>query len=332
MRRIFKFSNVKVMVGAAIAGTKEGEGPLSANFDVIEHDAYFGQKSWELAEGELQSQTASLALQKASLNSEDVDIVICGDLEDQCFASSKGAMRSASSMLGIYGACSTMSEALLVSSMAISGGFAKRVMSLTSSHFCAAEKQFRFPLEYGAQRPQTSQWTVTASGAIILEHGEEENGVYITRGMIGKPIEMGITDANNMGAAMAPAAKDTICEFLKLSGESPENYDLILTGDLGKEGSRLMKELATEEGVDLSGVHNDCGLMIYDTERQDVHSGGSGCGCSASVVASHILNEMKSGRLKRILYVATGALLSATSALQGQPITGIAHLVEMEVR
>ncbi len=332
MRKILKFSGVKVAVGAAIAGTKEGEGPLSEDFDRIEHDAYFGQKSWELAEGELQSQTASLALQKASLKRDDIDIVISGDLEDQCFASSKGAMQSASSMLGIYGACSTMAESLLIGSMAISGCFADRVMSLTSSHFCAAEKQFRFPLEYGAQRPQTAQWTVTASGAIILEHSAEENGIFITRGMIGKPIEMGITDANNMGAVMAPAAQNTICEFLKSAGESPDNYDLILTGDLGKEGSRLMKELAIEEGFDLNGVHNDCGLMIYDIERQDVHSGGSGCGCSASIVASHILKKMREGNLKKILYIATGALMSATSALQTQPITGIAHLVEFEVK
>ena len=330
MRKILEFENVKIISGAAIAGTKEGNGPLGNEFDEIENDAYFGQKSWELAEGELQRRTALHALGKASLKNEDIDIVVCGDLQAQCFASISGG-QVGSSMLGIYGACSTMAESLIIGSMAVSGGFAGRVMSLTSSHFCAAEKQFRYPLEYGAQRPQTSQWTVTASGAMILENAPG-NGVYVTRGMIGKPIEMGITDANNMGAAMAPAACDTICGFLEMTGQKPQDYDLILTGDLGREGSRLMKELALERGVELSEVYNDCGLMIYDIKRQDVHSGGSGCGCSASVVASHILRRMGEGALKRILYIATGALMSATSVLQGQAITGIAHLVELEVK
>lgn len=332
MRKILNFNNVRVLESAAIVGKKEAQGPLSAEFDKIENDPYFGEKSWEKAEGRLQSNTAKLALKKAGLKSDDVDFVICGDLEDQCFASAQNASDCAEAMLGIYGACSTMSEALLIGSMSISGLFADKVMALTSSHFCAAEKQYRFPLEYGAQRPQTAQWTVTGSGAILLERASEEHGVFITRALVGKPVEMGITDANNMGAAMAPAACNTISEFLKLSSTKPEDFDLILTGDLGREGSRLLYELLEENGIDIKKVHNDCGLMIYDLEKQDVHAGGSGCGCSASVVSSYIIKRLRDRQLKKILYIATGALLSATSALQGEPITGIAHLVEMEVR
>lgn len=319
---------IRILSNAAAVGQKEGEGPLKNEFDLIFEDNKLGQASWEKAESELLSMAVKKALSNGNAEKSEVDAVFSGDLLDQCIGSSFSLRGFARPVCGLYGACSTMALSLCMASLAIETGGFRQCIAATCSHFCSAERQFRFPLEYGGQRTPTSQWTVTGAGAALLTESSNKNLPLIEKVHLGTICDLGITDANNMGAAMAPAAKKTIADFFCDTNTAPEDYDLILTGDLGQVGSDLLKELMLkEEGIDLSPVHNDCGLLIFDRRTQDVHAGGSGCGCSASVLCSYILNRIKSGMLRNVLFVATGALMSPTSSLQGESIPGIAHAV-----
>lgn len=311
---------------AAVVGKKEGEGPLAARFDQIFDDTTLGEASWEKAESMMQAAALRIALRKGELTAQDIECTFAGDLLNQCIGSSFGLLEFGIPQVGLYGACSTMALSLAMAAIFVGFGVSRQVAAVTSSHFCSAERQFRFPIVYGGQRTPTAQWTVTGSGAAIVSQG---NGVNISAVTIGKMIELGVKDANNMGAAMAPAAADTIKAHINAVGARPSDYDLILTGDLGKIGSRLLCELLEKDGLSIRDVHNDCGLMIYDLKKQDVHAGGSGCGCSASVLCSEILQRFEEGSLRRVLFCATGALMSTTSSQQGEAIPGIAHAVEL---
>lgn len=324
------FDKPPVIIGSAgVVGKKEGEGPLAEDFDAIFEDTTMGQQSFELAESAMLHDAIIRALNSAGKSSDKVDFVLSGDLLDQCMGSAFALKDLEIPSIGLFGACSTMALSLSIGSMLISAG-ASCVVAATSSHFCSSERQFRFPLEYGGQRPPTAQWTVTGAGSAVLE--AKGNGIKIKAVQIGTITDYAITDANNMGAAMAPAAARTISDFLKDSESAPSDYDLILTGDLGYTGSELLYEiLEKEQSIDIRAYHNDCGKMIFNLEEQDVNSGGSGCGCSASVLCSHIIKNMKKGRLKKVLFVATGALMSPTSSKQGNTIPGIAHAVLLEV-
>lgn len=312
---------------AAIGSKKEGEGPLGSYFDQINEDSTFKQQSWEKAESKMLGDTITLAMSKAACSSADIDAVITGDLLNQCIGSTFGLRDFGIPHIGIYSACATMSEGMALAALMLETGAYKNIISATASHFCSAERQYRFPLEYGGQRPPTSQWTVTGAGAAVITTGG--TGPYITRITFGCIEDKGIKDAANMGAAMAPAASLTLKSFFDDTGEKPENYDLILTGDLGHLGSDLLYELMDREGYDIRGNHSDCGKLIYDREKQDVHCGASGCGCCASVLCSYILPMIKEGRFKRVLFAATGALLSTTSTQQGESIPSVAHLIEI---
>ena len=311
---------------ASVAGKKESQGPLGHCFDKTSQDTFFGQKTWEQAEKAMQEQALSLLLKKAEIQRFDLDLVLSGDLLNQCIGSAFSVRNTGLPHLGLYGACSTMAESLLLASLAIEAGIADRAAAQTSSHFASSERQYRFPLGYGGQRTPTAQWTVTGSGAVLVCRSGK--GPRITAATIGTVTDLGIQDANNMGAAMAPAAANTIADFLKDTSSSPSDFDMILTGDLGKVGSRLLCELLQKDrGIDIESVHADCGLLLYDIEKQDVHAGGSGCGCGASVLNSYIMRRLESGELSRVLFVATGALMSPTSSLQGESIPSIAHAV-----
>jgi stage V sporulation protein AD len=313
---------------ASVVGKKEGEGPLGKMFDKIFDDTTMGQTSWEKAESLLQQNSLKMAIEKAGLNKSDIDVMFAGDLLNQCIGSTFGLRDFEIPFVGLFGACSTMALSLSMASVMIDSGAANRAAAVTSSHFCSAERQFRLPLEYGGQRPPTAQWTVTGSGAVIV--GKAGPGMpYVESITLGKMVDLGQKDANNMGAAMAPAAADTIKAHLTDTRTTPNEYDMIVTGDLGSVGSQLLCELLQKDGIDISGVHADCGLMIFDTENQDVHAGGSGCGCSASVLCSYLLSRMCEGSLKNILFCATGALMSPTSSQQGETIPSIAHLVNI---
>ncbi len=324
------FENPPVITGSAgVCGKKEGEGPLAQDFDAIFEDTTMGQQSYELAESAMLHDAIIRAITNAQISPADVDFILSGDLLDQCMGSAFAIKDLEIPSIGLYGACSTMALSLCVGSMLIDGG-ANCVVAGTSSHFCSSERQFRFPLEYGGQRPPSAQWTVTGAGSAVLS--AMGDGIKIKAVSIGTICDLGITDANNMGAAMAPAAEKTIYEFLQDTNTKPSDYDLILTGDLGFTGSQLLYELMeTEHGIDLRNQHNDCGLMIYNPEEQDVNSGGSGCGCAGSVLCSHILKRMRKNKLKKVLFTATGALMSPTSSKQGNSIPGIAHAVLLEV-
>ena len=322
-------SNPPVIINtASVVGQKEGEGPLRSSFDEILTDDRLGQDSWEKAESALQKRTAELVLKKENKQPEDIDYILAGDLLNQCVGASYGLRDLNIPFLGLYGACSTMAESISVGSMLIDGGFADRVMCLTSSHFCSAEKQFRFPLEYGGQRPPSAQWTVTGSGcAMLVKEGEGPKITHITTGKI---VDMGVTDANNMGAAMAPAAVDTLTAHFKDMNIEPSEYDLILTGDLGVIGSDIFKKLMNDEGYNISGIHNDCGKLIFDIGKQDVHSGASGCGCCGTVFCGHIYKLLKEKKLNKIILMATGALMNSMSVQQGESIPCIAHAIVIE--
>lgn len=313
---------------AAVCGKKESEGPLGKYFDHIFDDSSLGEASWEKAESRLQTEAVTRALNKANISAPKINYIFAGDLLNQCISSTFGLRDLDIPFLGQYGACSTMAQTLALSSLMVEAGFAEHCVAVTSSHFCAAEKQFRFPLEYGGQRTPTAQWTVTGSGAMVI--GNNGQSPCVSSITIGKIVDFGIKDANNMGAAMAPAAASTIANFFKDTGSSPDDFDLILTGDLGEVGSKLTIELLQRENIDISKNHKDCGLMIYHQKEQDVHAGGSGCGCSASVLCSIILNQLKQGELKNILFIATGALMSPTSSQQGESIPSVAHLVQLK--
>ena len=332
-RYTIKLSGTTAIIGSAGVGSKtEGEGPLGKDFDFLYPDDGIGQSTWEKAESELHKKAVTLAIQNSGKSKDNIDAIFAGDLLNQCTGSTFGIREMNIPFVGMYGACSTMVLSLANASVMVDSGALNTAVASTSSHFCSAEKQFRFPLEYGGQRTPTAQRTATAAGAAVIESGKQA-GIIIDKIFFGRIQDLGIKDPNNMGAAMAPAAARTIKDFLTDTNTIPEDYDLILTGDLGAVGSALLIELLkTRENVDISKVHNDCGMMIYDREQQDVHAGGSGCGCCASVLCSHILKQMKQGKLKRILVVATGALLSPTSSLQNESIPGIAHAVEIVYR
>ncbi len=320
-------NDVKILESAAIVGKKESEGPLANYFDKTSSDDKFGEDSWEKAESFLQKTAVELSLKKAGLDSSDIDCIFAGDLLNQCISSTFGLRTLGIPFLGQYGACSTMAQTIAMSSVFADSFAADRCAAVTSSHFCSAERQFRYPLEYGGQRTPTAQWTVTGAGAAIIQRGGD--GVSVNRVTIGRINDMGIKDANNMGAAMAPAAAQTILDYFGDTKEKPGNFDLILTGDLGMVGRTLLLELLESEGLKIGEKHNDCGLMIFDIDSQDVHAGGSGCGCSGSVFCSYIMQKMKAHELNRVLFIATGALMSPTSSQQGESIPGVAHLIEL---
>lgn len=310
---------------ASAVGKKEGEGPLKNRFDYIDKDDRFGKSTWEKAESECSRLALSLAFSKAPMAPSDVDYLIAGDLENQCVASAYGLLSFEIPYIGIYGACSNLTEGMSLAAMLISGGKARRIAVATSSHNCAAERQFRGPIEYGGQRTPTAQWTVTGAGGYILG---EKGKVKISDCMIGVVQDKGISDLTDMGAAMAPAAADTLLRYFKESGTRHEDYDLIITGDLGNHGSELLKHICELDGYQL-GNHTDCGKLIY-SESQDAHAGGSGCGCIATVFGAHFLPHLESGRLKNVLLMATGALMNKDAVTQGQNIPGIAHIVHIE--
>ncbi|HOM01641.1 MAG TPA: stage V sporulation protein AD [Acetivibrio sp.] len=312
---------------ASIVGPKEGKGPLRLFFDNIIEDEMWGEKSWEKAESKLIRETFSKILQKAGKTSQEINYVISGDLLNQCIAANFGLRESDVPFFGVYGACSTIAESMSIGAMLVDGGFADDVVCITSSHFCSAEKQFRYPLELGTQRPPAAQWTVTGSGGVLLSG--KGPGPYITHITTGKIVDMGIKDANNMGAAMAPAAVDTIVTHFKDTGFTPESYDLILTGDLGAIGKEICIELVKEQGFNIANIYNDCGVMIFDREKQDTHAGGSGCGCAATVFAGFVYKKLMDGTLKNVLFIATGALLSPVSTQQGESIPSIAHAISI---
>lgn len=312
---------------ASVAGKKESEGPLANTFDVINKDAYFGQKTWEQAEKRMQQLALETLAKKANMTQRDFGLVLSGDLLNQCIGSSFTLRNSGVPHLGLYGACSTMSESMLLGSLIVGGGFFDRVVAMTSSHFASSERQYRFPLGYGGQRTPTAQWTVTGSGAVLL--CAEGKGPQITGCTVGTVTDLGIKDANNMGAAMAPAALSTIRTHFEDLKTGPEDFDLIVTGDLGQLGKEMLLTMSQREGLGLGGKLTDCGTLVFDLLSQDVHSGGSGCGCSAITLCGHLLEKLRSGKLKRILFCGTGALLSPTSTQQGLPIPGVCHAVSI---
>lgn len=317
-----------IISSASIVGKKEGEGPLGNCFDVVGDDDKFGQETWEEAESTLQKEAFMLAIGKAGLKPEDIRYLFSGDLLGQTIATSFGLMDYQVPLFGLYGACSTCGEALSLGAMCVAAGYADYVVSMTSSHFASAEKQFRFPLEYANQRPLSATWTVTGSGAFVL--GTKRSHIRITGITTGKIVDYGIKDSMNMGAAMAPAACDTIYQNFVDFQRTPQDYDKIITGDLGKVGQEILIDLLKEKGFDISKVHMDCGIEIFDSETQNTNAGGSGCGCSAVTLSAMILPKLEKGTYKRVLFVPTGALLSTVSFNEGQSVPGIAHGVVIE--
>ena len=316
---------------SAVGGFEEGEGPLGECFDLIDKNDLFGMKTWERAEGEMSRLALNLALNKGKLSPNDLNVIVAGDLQNQCVASSGGLFTFGVPFLGLYGACSTCTEGLLVlSSMLTSSTTYTRGASVTSSHNCAAERQFRTPIEYGGQRAPSAQWTATASGAFVLS--KERSRAKITAFMPGKIIDGYTKDQSNMGAAMALSAFDSISRFFEEN--DPDGFDLIMTGDLGAVGSSVLEDLLckklTRYGTKLASLHKDAGLLLYDLEKKDVHSGASGCGCSASVLASYVLPKVESGEISKMLFLSTGALMSTSSVSQGDNILGIAPLLQIE--
>lgn len=328
--RTFRFSNASVQSFAAVVGKAEADGPYGNEFDEVISDNKGTAQTWEQAEALFQQKALGHAMRKAYLSPEKMELIIAGDLLNQCTGSSYGLKDYYVPFLGIYGACSTFAEGLLLAAALVNAGYVDNAAAVTSSHFSSAERQFRFPLNYGSVRTPTAQWTATAAGAAIV--GSQPKPPYIRAATIGKIQDMGITDLNNMGAAMAGAAYDTISRHFRHTGTHPESYDLIITGDLGKVGSDLLRDLFSRDGVAIEKYHKDCGLMIYDLESQDVHAGGSGCGCGASMMCAHFLRRVERGDLGRILFVATGALMSPTMVQQGGSIPGIAHAVEITAK
>lgn len=340
-KQSIQFSNPPIILaGASVVGKKEGEGPLASFFDQVEEDPMFGGQSWEDAESRLMRRAADLVLQKANLKQEDIRYLVGGDLLGQLIATSYGIGDLQIPLFGIYGACSTMGESMALGSILIDGGFADKVIAITSSHFAGAEKQFRFPLGYGNQRPLAATWTVTGSGAVILANSnatpKEANNINpnvpikIKGVTIGKIVDFGLKDTMNMGACMAPAAYTSISQHLKDFNIQPDYYDKIITGDLGYVGKDILIDLLKQDGYDISNNHTDCGIEIFDRDTQDTHSGGSGCGCSAATFTSYVMQKLSKQEWKRVLFVPTGALHSTVSYNEGQSVPGIAHCIMLE--
>ncbi|MBR2131898.1 MAG: stage V sporulation protein AD [Oscillospiraceae bacterium] len=317
-----------ILSHAAVGGKQESEGPLGSYFDHLCQDSFFGEKTWEKAESAMQKIALTRALEKGGLTPEELDYVLAGDLLNQCIGTSFGVRDFAIPFYGLYGACSTMGESIALGSMLVAGGFAQRVAAMTSSHFCTAERQYRMPVPYGSQRTPTAQWTATAAGCAIL--GREGSSCAVTAITCGKIVDKGIKDANNMGAAMAPAAYDSLSAHFAATETKPSDYDLIFTGDLGVLGHRIVQDLFAHDGVDMSKNYQDCGMMLFDIEKQDMHAGASGCGCAASVLCGYVLRGMALGNWRRILFAPTGALLSPTSSFQGESIPSICHVLTIE--
>ena len=319
---------VHLLCAASIAGKKEGEGPLGDRFDQVFEDPFFGKATWEEAESAMQRAALEKVLEKAGMQEKEIRFLFGGDLLGQLIATSFGVEELEIPLFGLYGACSTCGETLSLAAMTVSAGYADQVLAVTSSHFGSAEKQFRFPLGYGNQRPLSATWTVTGSGAFLLS--AQKSHAKITGITTGKVVDYGVRDSLNMGACMAPAAADTICQNLMDFNRQPQDYDRIITGDLGYVGQTILLELLKEKGFDIKNQHMDCGIEIYDRKLQDTHSGGSGCGCSAVTLSAMILPKIEKGDWKRILFVPTGALLSTVSFNEGQTVPGIAHAVVIE--
>ncbi len=325
-KQSFVFTHPPVISAwASVAGKKESEGPLSGYIDIKQTDSYFGQKTWEQAERYMQQQALETLVNKAKLSHADIGAVFSGDLLNQCIGSSFTLRNQNIPHIGLYGACSTMAEGLLTASMAVGGEFLDNAVAMTSSHFASSERQYRFPLGYGGQRTPTAQWTVTGSGAALVT--QKGKGPKITACTIGTVTDLGITDANNMGAAMAPAALATIRAHFQDMNTNADAFDLIVTGDLGQLGKDILLTLAQQEHLNIGGKLCDCGTLVFDSLKQDVHSGGSGCGCSAITLCGYLLDKLHKGKLNKILFCGTGALLSPTSTQQGLPIPGVCHAV-----
>ena len=323
------FSNMPLITEtSSIVGPKESQGPLASYFDKCLDDEFWGEKTWEKAESKIIKENVSSLILKSGIPGTEIDYCFAGDLLNQCISSSFGLRELNMPFFGVFGACSTFVESLCLGSVFIESKAAKHVVCATSSHFCSAEKQFRFPLELGNQRPPTSQWTVTGSGAAILS--SDGNGPKITHITPGKIVDMGIKDANNMGAAMAPAALDTLVTHLSDTGRTPNYYDLIVTGDLGYIGKEILTELCLSKGYDIKPNYEDCGVLIFDKENQDTHSGGSGCACIGTVFSGYFYKQLKDKKLNKILLIATGALMNSMSTQQGESIPGIAHAIAIE--
>ncbi len=335
---------VYILGSASVVGPKEGQGPLGLLFDVVGEDDMFGCETWEEAESNLQKDAVYLAMEKAGMKPENVDLIFAGDLLGQSIATSFGISKYQIPLLGVYGACSTCGESLTLGAMSIAGGFAEKVLCVTSSHFASAEKEFRFPLEYGNQRPLSACWTVTGSGAFVLggesachslparDPGESKGSprARITGMTVGKIVDYGLKDSMNMGACMAPAAASTLEQHFVDFASHPDAYDKIITGDLGKIGQKVLIDLLRDKGYDISERHMDCGIEIFDAQSQDTHAGGSGCGCSAVTLSAYILRQLESGNWKKVLFMPTGALLSKTSFNEGKSVPGIAHALVLE--
>ena len=320
---------VAIAATAAVGSRMEKEGPLGAEFDRLVEDSSFGEKSWEKAETKMQTLAIELALQKGNTTAEQVDVMLGGDLLNQCIASAYAVREQGRPFLGLYGACSTMAESLTLASLLVESGAARKALAVTSSHFCSSERQFRFPLDYGGVRPPAAQHTATAAGAALVGMA---GPITVREVCIGRVVDLGVTDMNNMGAAMAPAAWDTLRQYFTDTGTSPADYDKIITGDLAQVGSDLLVRLAAEENCDLRPRYTDCGLMLYEREKQQVDAGASGCGCSAAVMCAHFLPAMQQGKYRNILFMATGALMSPTACQQGESIPGIAHLLHLTAK
>lgn len=320
---------VAIVNTASIVGPKEKDGPLNKYFDKCLDDEFWGEETWEKAESKLIKETSNLVVNKSGIPISEFDFCFAGDLINQCISSSFGLRDLNIPFFGVFGACSTFVESNLLGAMTIDGGFATNVLCASSSHFCSAEKQFRFPLELGNQRPPSSQWTVTGAGATVLS--KNGNGPFITTLTPGKIVDMGIKDANNMGAAMAGAALDTLVTHLNDTGRKPSYYDAIFTGDLGYIGKDILTDLIKTKGFNISNNYNDCGILIFDKDSQDTHSGGSGCGCISTVFSGYIYKKMLDKEYKKVLLIATGALMNSTSSQQGESIPGIAHAISIEV-
>ena len=328
-KQTIKFDNPPTILDcASIVGPKEAQGPLAEYFDQTLEDEFWGEKTWEKAESKIIKETVNTVISKSGVPSDQIDLMIAGDLLNQCISSSFGLREANIPFLGVFGACSTFVESMCIGSICVES-FAKNVLCATSSHFCSAEKQFRFPLELGNQRTPTAQWTVTGSGAAIIT----QSGMrpYITQITPGKIIDMGIKDANNMGAAMAPAFCETLITHFLDTGRSPNYYDAIISGDLGHVGKEIAIDIAKARGYNIKPNYNDCGVLIFDKEKQDTHSGGSGCGCCGSVFSGYFFKQLKAKKLKKVLLIATGALMNSTSSQQGESIPGIAHAISIEI-
>lgn len=327
MKTVEFVNKPRIIATGTVAGPKECAGVVGKYVDTTLADDTFGESTYEKAECKMLSHAIKKAMENARLQENEIDMLVSGDLLNQIISASFAARDFDIPFLGVYSACSTMSESMAIASVLINGGYAKKIVAATGSHFSSAERQYRYPLELGNTRPPQSQWTVTGAGGVVI--ADSGSDIAITHATFGRVVDFGITDVNNMGAAMAPAACDTICRHLQDTGRTPDDYDLIVTGDLGALGSRILKDLTWEKGVDIQKNHVDCGEIIYNVIEKEFQ-GGSGAGCSAVVLGSYLMDKLKKRKINRILFAATGALLSTVSSGQGESIPCISHAIVIE--